>query len=122
MSQSGKVAVLNVGAGDIKLSFDPKNPAERIRAARIVKDMLRRGCALLVEVERDGVKAYERALDFDESHCEYIVADYDPTVTAPIEPAQEAPHAEEPKPKKQSKRRLKAETTNAVSVARSAGG
>ena len=38
----GSVAVLNVGAGDLKLSFDPKNPAELKKAAGIVKDMLAR--------------------------------------------------------------------------------
>ena len=53
---AGSIAILNVGAGDTRLSFDKANPAEAIRAARIVKDMLRRGYALLVEVERDGQK------------------------------------------------------------------
>ena len=46
----GQIGVLNVGAGDTKLSFDKNNPAEMIRSARIVTDMLRRGYALLVEV------------------------------------------------------------------------
>lgn len=32
---SGTVGILNVGAGDIELSFNPENPTERIRAARI---------------------------------------------------------------------------------------
>src|ERR1700677_2068082 len=73
-----EVAVLNVGAGDVKLTFDKSNPAERIRAARICKDMLRRGYSLLIEVERDGKKLFERALDFDETKCEYIIADFDP--------------------------------------------
>ena len=31
---TGDVGILNVGAGDVKLSFDTRNPAERIRAAR----------------------------------------------------------------------------------------
>ena len=62
------------------LSFDPANLSERIRAARIVKDMIRRGFALLVEVERDGQKRFERALDFDQSQCRYIIADFDPVV------------------------------------------
>lgn len=39
----GSVAILNVSAGDTKLTFDKSNPSETIRAARIVKDMLRRG-------------------------------------------------------------------------------
>lgn len=76
---TGEVGILNVGAGDIKVSFDKNNPVERVRAARIVKDMLRRGYALLIEVEQpDGTSAYQRALDFREDTCEYIIADYDP--------------------------------------------
>jgi len=39
----GEVAILSVGEGDTKLTFDKNNPAETIRAARIVGDMLRRG-------------------------------------------------------------------------------
>lgn len=86
----GGVSILNVGAGDTKLSFDSKNPAERIRAARIVRDMLRRGYALLVEVEQpDGTKAFQRALDFDENAAEYIIADYDPSYA--VETARPAP-------------------------------
>lgn len=77
---TGTVGILNVGAGDIALSFDPANPVERIRAARVVKDMIRRGFALLIEVERDGEKRFERALDFDEKNCRYIIADFDPEV------------------------------------------
>ena len=75
---TGELGILNVGAGDIKVSFDKSNPAERIRASRIVKDMLKRGYALLVEVDRNGQKAFERATAFDENTCEYIVADFDP--------------------------------------------
>jgi hypothetical protein len=78
----GDLSILNVGAGDTKITFDSKNPAEVIRTSRIIKDMLRRGYALLVEVERDGVKAYERALDFDEKTSEYIIADFDPVAAA----------------------------------------
>ena len=46
----GQIGILNVGAGDTKLTFDKNNPAECIRSARIVTDMLRRGYALLIEV------------------------------------------------------------------------
>lgn len=134
----GEVGVLNVGVGDTKLSFDPKNPAERIRAARIVRDMLRRGYALLVEVERDGQKVFTRALDFDESVCEYVIADFDPTAAAPAG-ASEAPHAQEQgqagqdaaapggakggEPKRRVvKRSVKADSVRSVAVAPSAGG
>jgi len=71
---TGTVGILNVGDGDTKLSFDKSNPAERIRAARIVSDMLRRGYALLIEVNGK----YVRAQEFNEDVCEYVIADFDP--------------------------------------------
>lgn len=118
---AGEVGILNVGAGDVRISFDPKNVAERLRAARIVTDMLRRGYALLVEVERRGKKSYQRALRFNEKHCEYVIADFDPSV---VEPEPEAEHVERPAPsqKKGRTRTIKAERTRAVAVAPSAGG
>lgn len=68
------IGILNVGAGDTKLTFDKSNPAECIRAARIVKDMLRRGYALLIDTgkRKGGRPVYVRAKDFDEKTCEYI--------------------------------------------------
>jgi hypothetical protein len=128
-----EVGILNVGAGDIRISFDPKNAGERIRAARIVKDMLRGGYALLVKVG----KSYQRALDFDESKCEYIVADFDPTQGgvqgAPTpEPAVAAKCAcgcgGAVTPGKRylrghhNRKRVPAEKTHSVAVSRSAGG
>lgn len=132
----GTVGILNVGQGDTKLSFDPGNPAERIRAAHIVADMLRRGYVLLVEVERDGVRKFERALSFREDTCEYIIADFDP-VTAEKADAEEAEHVDEPvapaaasagetpakAPTRRGRRRaVDAGGTRAIAVARSAGG
>lgn len=79
----GQIGILNVGAGDTKLSFDKNNPAELIRSARIVRDMLRRGYALLVEVtDKKGEKSYTRVHEFNEATCEYIIADFDPIVAA----------------------------------------
>ena len=76
----GEVVILSVGDGDTKLTFDNKNPAETLRAGRVIRDMLRRGYALLIEVEQpDGTKAFQRALDFDERTAEYIIADFDPS-------------------------------------------
>ena len=139
---TGTVGILNVGAGDTKLSFDPNNPAERIRAARVVRDMLRRGYALLVEVERDGVKRFERATDFLEDTCEYVIADFDPTVAAdePRLELKDASHGNEhskaetneaagavataapAKRRGAGKRAIPANSTRAVSVAPIAGG
>lgn len=46
----GELAILNVGVGDTKLSFDPSKPAEVERAKGVVMDMIRRGFVLLIEV------------------------------------------------------------------------
>lgn len=146
------VSILNVGEGDTKLTFDPGNPAERIRAARIVTDMLRRGYALLVE-NPPGSKQYVRVTSFDEAKCEYIIADLDPlqardadeqdrtddehsesrTDDAAAQPPAEAgagapaPEAREDGrkskgPATRAKMRLKAEGTRAVAIGRTAGG
>ena len=137
---TGTVAILNVSAGDTKLTFDKSNPAEAIRAARIVKDMLRRGYALLIEVGQgeDGKPLYQRAKDFDENTNEYIIADFDPMsaiTTAKDEPNEEGQEeagtdqpasAEAPRPKGNRKaagtRRVPATGSTAVAVARTAGG
>lgn len=76
----GVLEILNVAAGDTKITFDKDNPQESIRARRIVTDMLRRGYALIVEVERGHEKKYERIQAFDEKRGEYIIADLDTDV------------------------------------------
>lgn len=132
--ETGTVGILNVGAGDTKLSFDKSNPAERIRAARIVKDMLRRGYALLIEVEIGGEKKFTRATDFDENVCEYVIADFDPVVASEHDQEEEERGSEEVKageapaaPAKARRgraatKRIDAGSTRAVAVARTAGG
>lgn len=127
----GTVSILSVGSGDTKISFDPSNAAERIRAARIVADMLRRGYALLVEVERRGKKSFQRVKEFREDLCEYIIADLDPVsaLTADVEEgyAKEAAAAHAPKAGRAPRGKLRtrpipAEKARAVAVPRSAGG
>lgn len=79
----GAIGILNVGAGDTKLTFDKTNPAECIRSARIVTDMLRRGYALMIEVtDSKGARSYTRVREFREDTCEYIIADFDPEIAA----------------------------------------
>ncbi len=129
----GQVAVLNVGAGDTKLSFDPNNPQECIRASRIVKDMLRRGYALLVD-KGDGT--YARVHEFDDTKYEYVIADFDPIV-ADEHDSQEMENGEKDKPGTAAApatatqkprrgrppgRRIPASGAHAVAVSRTAGG
>lgn len=140
----GTLGILNVGAGDTKLVFDKSNPAEVIRASRIVKDMLRRGYALIVEVAgKRGKKEYRRVQDFDENTAEYIIADFDPVEAERADKAeQEALHEEggaaegataqgegaqaetgtRKKRGRPSLKRIPADSTSGVAVARSAGG
>lgn len=126
----GTIGILNVGTGDTKISFDPENPAERERAAKIVTDMLRRGYAILIQIGiQDGEPIYKRARDFDPKTCEYVV------FASPEELGTAAAAAkQETKPRKNAGRkgrrlgpykiahRLKAEKVTGIAVARSAGG
>lgn len=142
---SGQIGILNVGAGDTKLTFDKSNPAECIRSGRIVQDMLRRGYALLVEVDDGkGGKSFTRVHDFDPDKCEYIIADgplraVDPAAirgAADEETAAKAPAAagtftgdegprETPTPQPRLRgrtRSVSATEARGVAVGRSAGG
>lgn len=143
----GQIGILNVGAGDTKLVFDKNNPAECIRSGRIVRDMLRRGYALLIEVtDAKGEKAYQRVTEFREDTCEYIIADFDPIVAATqdatherdnadLEPAAApedgaaigenrlaTPHIAGGRKRGPKPRAIHASQTSGIAVSRSAGG
>lgn len=128
---SGEVGILNVGVGDTKLTFDPGDPDEAAKSAKIVKDMIRRGFVLLVEVGRnDSGPIYQRAHDFDENTHEYIIAGMasdapEPTTEEPQHDEEQEsapPRARKTAPRRKSTRRVAASSTKAVSVARTAGG
>lgn len=121
----GQLGILNVGAGDTKLSFDPTKPAECERAAAVVMDMLKRGYAIMVQVgEKDGKALYMRADSFDPATSEYLIVGLPDTIAAPAEPIQ--PADETPAPKRQrgriANRRVAASGTHAVAVAPISGG
>ena len=120
----GEIGILNVGAGDTKLVFDPTKPEESAHAARVVKDMIRRGFAIFVQVgENDRGPIYQRAHDFDENTHEYIIAG----TPADMEDSNDEKPASPPRRRRESKkaapRRVPASAgTSAVAVARVAGG
>lgn len=119
---TGTLSILNVGDGDTKLSFDPKKPSEAKRTAEIVTDMLRRGYVLLVEVGADEKgPIYRRATGFDPDTTEYIIAG---TVSDQEDVSDAKPKSAPRRSKAHSipKNRVKAATTNAVAIARTAGG
>lgn len=116
----GTLAVLNVGAGDMRFSFNSEDPQEVARASRVVKDMLARGYMLFVEV--DG--KMKRVRRFLEKHHEYVIAD-----GPEVAPSRSAPEqVAEPKPIRQTRRgpqrerRVPARDHNATAVAPTAGG
>jgi hypothetical protein len=112
----GFLSILNVGAGDLRISFNPKYPAEAKRAREMVTDMLRRGYAIVV-AEEDGTHSPVNA--FDPETCEYIVAD-----SAPVGAEEEAAAAP-PTPRKRGRprtRRIPARKARATAIAPSAGG
>jgi hypothetical protein len=131
---AGAVNILSVGEGHISLSFNSIDPAERIRAARIVKDMIRRGYALLVAVPSPdgGEPTWSRALEFDENTTEYIIADFDPTTAGPEIKQEAAPPPDDPPPRtpdrpdkprgSRPRGRVKAGSSELVAVGRTAGG
>lgn len=124
----GVLEILNVQGGDIKITFDPNDVVETIRAKRMIEDMLRRGYTLVVEVERDGEKAYERVQKFDAARGEYIIADFDSQQAADVDKAAFASDApgelrSEKRAKKETKTRAISMTTSmATAIGRSAGG
>jgi hypothetical protein len=124
---NGVLEILSVGEGDTKLTFDKNNPEERARAAKIVQDMLRRGYALMVQVGmKDDKPLYQRAMEFDPEQCEYIIATTGDEVINIGTPAEPMEGTVIPAAKKKRGRpatvRLPADKTNAVAVARTAGG
>lgn len=131
----GELAILSVGEGDTKISFDPANPAEAKRAGQMVRDMLRRGFAILIEAGKDdeGRPLYRRAQDFDPETAEYIIAG-DPldreegqdeeaeTEAGTTLPAKRKAPRSSNRGSKAGTKRVPASGTNAVAVARTAGG
>ena len=70
----GQVCVLNVGEGDLKLSFDTTNKGEVARTKRLVTKLLRDGFVIVIQVgESDGEPLYKKVKRFDASTSEYIV-------------------------------------------------
>jgi len=112
--------VLNCGLGDLKLSFDPKNPVERERAARAVEDMLKRGYVIFVEHKG----RTERVKTFDPKKCEYIISDVPGVIREEhdaITPSTETKIGAADRPRGKG-RRVKAESVKGTAIAPRAGG
>lgn len=116
----GQVSVLNVGAGDISVTFNSLDEAEGRKAVRMLTDMVRRGYAVCLQLP-DGT--YQRVTEVDAAHGRYVVQ---------IPEADPLPDGMAEEPERTRRRGKAARKTRSVSqpisqgkavgIARSAGG
>jgi hypothetical protein len=111
---TGTLEVLNVGEGDIKITFNGDDPMEAERARRIIGDMLARGYALFLHGKNDKLIRVHR---FKPNTNTYLIAD-GPDLPAETEPLAARPEYAKDKPM----REIKASKAKATVVGRSAGG
>lgn len=128
---TGLLSILNVGEGDIEIRFNPHQPEEADRAIAMLRDMQRRGYAILVKLP-DG--SYTRALAIDATTACYIISDETPIeVEGAIEVSDDAANETEStalavreKPRRgrpRGRRRAQPIThTEGISIGPSAGG
>lgn len=67
---TGSLSVLNVGAGDINVTFNEHDPSETARAVKMLTDMQARGYAILVKLPSG---RYARAKEIDGATGHYIL-------------------------------------------------
>mgnify|MGYP006969488450 CR=1 FL=1 len=98
--------ILNVGLGDLKISFDSDDPDDVKRAKEVVQDMLRQGYMIFVEdgTDKEGRPKLKRVRRFNAKRCEYIVTEKDQATG------------------KEKKKSLPAKKHKATSIARTGGG
>jgi hypothetical protein len=117
-----QLRILNVGEGDRTLKFDPNNPEERENAKIAVTEMLKLGFAIFVrDGERDGQPLYARATGFDAMRNEYVIVGV-PEQESPRQGTPRDPGSKTERSRRQQTRRVPADKTDALGVARSAGG
>lgn len=111
---TGSLSVLNVGAGDIEITFNAYNSAEATKAIKMLLEMRDRGYAILVRDVETG--EYRRAVDIDVTRGRYILMLPE---DAAIPPDAEVVAKKRGRPKKVS---VPVSGRSATAVARSAGG
>lgn len=110
---TGSLAILNTGAGDIRVSFNDQDDAEADRAIAMLLDMQKRGYAIMVQQE-DG--SYLRAVAINRETKSYVVI--------PPKADESVAKDDEQPVKRRRQRSVEQPVRNrrAVGVARSAGG
>ena len=101
--EEGSLCILNITAGDIKVSFDESKPDEVERARQIIDDMFKRGYSLLVQWG----SGWRRATKFIASRNCYVI---------------ETTETKEGEKPKIVKKEVPAKKTRAIGIAPTAGG
>lgn len=119
----GVLSILNVGEGDTKITFNPKDQASMATASSVIADLLARGFAILIQVGTDDEDdpIYKRAKGFDPKTFEYIVAGVIDD-RADEKPPTAPSGSHKAKEKRNQTGRVSAIGTQATAVARTAGG
>lgn len=69
-----EINILNVGEGDLKITFDPKLSDDLKQAKATITSLLKQGFAIMVEVgKNEKGPLFQRVKRFDPKTCEYIV-------------------------------------------------
>lgn len=68
---NGQLDVLNCGYGHLQIKFDKGNEDDADKARRVIKDMLKRGYCLFVEIDGE----FHKVKAFDPERDEYILKD-----------------------------------------------
>lgn len=103
------IDILNVGTGDVKIVFETEEDIKK--AKQMIPDMLKRGFAVLIEVEG----AWQRIHDFDAKTGEYVIK-------GQIKPTQSGADKETEPVKAARPKRYNMGKVKATVVGRSAGG
>lgn len=112
------LSVLNCTMGDMKFSFDSKDPQEVERARRCVQDMLKRGYILFVETP----KGLRKVTGFNAKNDTYIVADGPEAQPQETTDVQDSKTKAAPAARKTRGRPIAAKGAKATAIAPTAGG
>lgn len=120
---TGSLSTLNVGEGDIEMTFDGTNDTELEKALDMLEDMVKRGYAILVK-QVDG--SFQRAVSIDRASKSYLIAEprhFSEAQTVKVtDGVVETPLETKPQKGRRGPKRQSVATSEAVSVGRSAGG
>lgn len=83
VSGPGMLEVLSIGRGDLKLTFDPENPDDSIKAKAVIEEMLRKGYSIFVETDVGPARVQR----FSAERMAYVIVELAPGNELPSGPA-----------------------------------